>query len=78
MVQPPGTTTLHAVDCLTAAPRVDAGHRIRGGAEYLLWWVEGQRVPALVTTTPLGAAPSEAGIIGVAGTSILFGDSPPE
>lgn len=58
---------------LAASP--GARSLIWGGAEYLLWWVEGQRVPALVTTTPLGAAPSEAGIIGVPGTTVLFGDS---
>ena len=77
MAYQPGTATLPAVDCFAATPTVDAGRRIWGGAEYLLWWVEGQRVPALVSTTPLGAAPSEAGVIGVPGTSVLFGDSRP-
>jgi hypothetical protein len=58
-------------------PPAPSGARslIWGGAEYLLWWVEGQRVPALVTTSAPGAAPSEAGVIGLPETSALFGDS---
>lgn len=68
----PGTSLSTAILCESPA---DARGRIWGGAEYLLWWVEGQRIPALVTTSPLGAAPAEAGVIGLPGTSVLFGDS---
>ncbi len=39
-------------------------------AEYLGWWTEGMNVPALVTTSPAASG----GVLGQAGTSILFGD----
>ena len=60
-------------ECFTPPAR-DARGLIWGSAEYLLWWVEGQKVPALVTTSAPGAAPAEAGVPGLPGTSVLFGD----
>src|SRR5580704_1335431 len=33
-------------------------------AEYLLWWMRGQTVPALVTTSPAGTPMSSAGVLG--------------
>lgn len=44
-------------------------------AEYLLWWMRGQTVPALVTTSPAGTPMSSAGVLGAGGTSAIFGDS---
>ena len=58
-----------------SSPPIDPGRRLWGGAEYLLWWVQGQRVPALVTTSLPGTTPSQAGVLGLPGTSVLFGDS---
>jgi hypothetical protein len=44
------------------------------GAEYLLWRTDGMYVPALVTTSPAGTPRADAGVLGEAGTSILYGD----
>lgn len=42
-------------------------------AEYLMWWMKGQALPALVTTgSPADAVP---GALGQPGTAILFGNS---
>jgi hypothetical protein len=43
-------------------------------ADYLLWWTTGARLPALVTTSPQGTAPTDAGVLGVPGTTVLCGD----
>ncbi len=42
--------------------------------DYLGFWVKGNHVPALVTTSPIGTPQSRAGVLGQPGTSILFGD----
>lgn len=42
-------------------------------ADYLLWWTKGAGVPALVTTSPAGTPISDAGVLGVDGTHVLFG-----
>lgn len=42
-------------------------------AEYLLWSMRSMDLPPLVTTSPAGTVFSDAGILGVDGTSILFG-----
>ncbi len=44
---------------------------IRG--EYLLWWSQGMRTPALVSTSATGTARADAGVLGVAPTTVLFG-----
>lgn len=46
---------------------------VRG--EYLLWWGKGDRVPALVTTSPAGTLRTAAGVLGE-NTDVLFGDGP--
>jgi hypothetical protein len=43
-------------------------------ADFLAWTLQGFSVPALVTTSPPGTAPAEAGVLGQPGTSILIGD----
>jgi hypothetical protein len=43
-----------------------------GRAEYLMWWVRGAYVPPLVTTSPQGTLPGQAGVLPNA--TILFGD----
>jgi hypothetical protein len=45
-----------------------------GRGEYLFWWTEGMYSPALVTTSPPGTTRGNAGVLGVAGTEVLFGD----
>lgn len=42
--------------------------------EYLMWWGRGQNIPALVTTSPNGTPQAEAGVLGFANTTTLFGD----
>ncbi len=42
--------------------------------EYLLWFGRGQNIPALVTTSPAGTPQAEAGVLGFANTTTLFGD----
>lgn len=57
------------LDC--CAPR-DTSFWFR--ADYLMWWMKGNRLPALVTTSPPGTPRAEAGVLGQDGTSVLFGD----
>src|SRR5437870_4184406 len=45
---------------------------VRG--DYLLGWLSGSRLPALVTTSPTGTAQTNAGVLGGANTITLFGD----
>lgn len=42
--------------------------------EALLWWGKGMAVPPLVTTSTVGTAQGQAGVLGQPNTSILFGD----
>jgi hypothetical protein len=53
----------------------DVRGRFWGSAEYLLWWMKGAPLPPLVTTSPAGTAASQAGVLGAAGTAVLFGGS---
>jgi hypothetical protein len=48
--------------------------RLYGRAEYLGWWTETMRVPPLVTSSPVGTPQDQAGVLGQAGTRILFGN----
>lgn len=43
-------------------------------ADYLLWWSKGNNLPALVTTSPAGTTRASAGVIGSAGTTVLYGN----
>jgi hypothetical protein len=61
-----------------AGPAIPYGpRRPLGGwylrAEYLYWWSDGLYTPALVTTSPNGTSRANAGVLGVPGTSTLFG-----
>ena len=49
--------------------------RVWGRAEYLGWWVDGMDTPPLVTTSPDDTPREQAGVLGEAGTEILFGGS---
>jgi hypothetical protein len=55
-----------------------SGRRCRGPiyarGEYLLWWVKGDSVPPLVTTSPSTVARPQAGVLGQPDTTVLFGD----
>jgi hypothetical protein len=52
-----------------------SGDRGWAEAEYLFWWMRGQSLPSLVTTSPPGTPTSSAGVLGAGGTSTIFGDS---
>lgn len=41
--------------------------------EFLAWWTKGFATPPLLTSSPSGTSQSQAGVLGVAGTSILLG-----
>jgi len=42
--------------------------------EVLGWWVSGMRLPPLVTESPAGTAQGDSGVLGVPGTTVLFGN----
>jgi hypothetical protein len=46
-----------------------------GRMEYLYWWSDAMYTPSLVTTSPNGTARADAGVLGVPGTTSLFGGS---
>jgi hypothetical protein len=45
-----------------------------GSAEYASWWVQGSRLPPLVTTSPAGTPLANAGVLGTPGAAVLFGN----
>jgi len=45
-----------------------------GRMDFLSWDPKGDRVPALVTTSPPGTPQSQMGVLGLPNTSVLFGD----
>ncbi len=49
------------------------GCGVYGRVEYLMWWLEGEKTPPLVTTSPQGTPQIEAGVLGEPGTAILAG-----
>jgi hypothetical protein len=57
----------HTSDVGTAAGQFWAS------AEYLHWWVRGDRLPPLVTTGPTNIPAGLSGVPGVPGTTVLFG-----
>jgi hypothetical protein len=54
---------------------VHAHHRCWVAFDYLSFWAKGNKLPPLVTTSPLGTPPGQAGVLPVSATTqILFGD----
>jgi hypothetical protein len=49
--------------------------RLWVSAEYLMWWTNGSRMPALLSGSPDGTPQAQAGVLGAPGTSVLFGNS---
>ena len=41
--------------------------------EYLIWWRKGQTAPPLVTTSPSTTSSSDAGVLGLPSTTVLYG-----
>lgn len=77
---PPVIGDTHQPDCSVCQPACGpsvcgpAG-RVWVRAEYLLWWTKGSSLPPLLTTSPVGTPVADAGILGLPGTQVLFGDS---
>ena len=53
---------------------VSLHNRLSVRGDYLLWWTESSTLPPLVTTSPAGTDPRDAGVLGQPGTRVLFGD----
>ncbi len=75
LTQPPaavtdGSVPSLAVCCFDAPP---AGPRCWVSADYLVAWMRGDNVPALITGSPPGTAQTAAGVLGQQGTQVLFG-----
>jgi hypothetical protein len=69
---------LDPADCLPDPVNCpdDGPHtRVWAEVEYLLWWMKGDRLPPLVTSSPAGTPQSQAGVLGAPGTAVLFGGS---
>ncbi len=49
--------------------------RLWVSAEYLMWWTNGARLPAMLTSSPDGTPQSQAGVLGAPGTRVLAGNS---
>jgi hypothetical protein len=47
--------------------------RVWARSEFLAWWPRGFATPPLLTTSPTGTDPSQAGVLGAPGTSVLLG-----
>lgn len=44
------------------------------GVDYACWWLQGNPLPALVTSSPDGTPRAQAGVLGQPGTRVLLGD----
>jgi len=42
-------------------------------AEALLWWIQGRRLPSLLSQSPTGTPLDQAGVLGTPGTQTIFG-----
>ncbi len=72
---PPVATSPTGVPFDAVASADESGDRGWVDFEYLLWWMRGQSVPALASTSPAGTPIASAGVLGSSGTTVLFGDS---
>ena len=60
---------------LKATPKVADFNPFWAEVDYLAWSVTGDKLPALVTTAPVGTPLGVAGVLGQPTTTVLFGDS---
>lgn len=71
-----GGTSAFAADLpVKAPPRPADFNPFWAEADYLAWSVTGDKLPALVTTSPATTPLGLAGVLGQPGTTVLFGDS---
>jgi putative beta barrel porin BBP7 len=65
-----------AADLAVKAPAaVPAANLFWADVDLLAWTVKGDRLPPLVTTSPVGTPFAQTGVLGLPTTSVLFGDS---
>lgn len=50
--------------------------RLTARFDYLMWWSRGRQTPPLLTTSPTGTPRDDAGEVGLATTTVLYGDEP--
>jgi hypothetical protein len=68
--------TVAAADLPVKAPvAAPAANLFWAEFDVLAWTVKGDRLPPLVTTSPVGTPLVQAGVLGLPTTSVLFGDS---
>ena len=60
---------------LKAPPKAVDFNPFWAEADYLAWSVTGDKLPALVTTAPVGTPLGVAGVFGQPTTTVLFGNS---
>ncbi len=60
---------------LKALPKAADFNPFWAEVDYLAWSASGDKLPALVTTSPVGTPLGLAGVLGAPGTTVLFGDS---
>jgi hypothetical protein len=58
-----------------APPAIPSSGIFWAELDVLAWSVKGDRLPPLVTTSPLGTPFGQAGVLGLPTTTVLFGDS---
>jgi hypothetical protein len=49
--------------------------RLYADLDFLGWWVKGDNIPALITTSPSGTPSGVAGVLGQPATSVVYGDA---
>lgn len=74
-VPPNPLPTVSSIPEPSAAGSAGDPTRFWGGMEALGWWVRGQSLPALATTSAPGTPIGSAGVLGAPTTSVLYGNS---
>jgi len=76
--QAPGEKTVSSVSdpaIFSSAETNVSQSRFWVEGDYLLWWLSGNHLPPLVTTSPAGTPVAAAGVLGAPGTEVLFGNT---
>jgi|688.fasta_scaffold19945_6 hypothetical protein len=71
----PAASKTEAAEVNDALNNVEPNPRSKSwaDAEFLLWWMRGQNLPAIATTNPAGTSAAQAGVLGAPGTSTIIG-----
>lgn len=63
-----------SMHCSRLWNEINSGRCLWANVEYLSYWLKGNGLPPLVTTSPTGTPQADAGVLGEPNTRILFGD----